>query len=337
LMLPGSALQEGTAFVSHRSQCWSSSLISGIEKRSLLEIITMVWRNLRLHTRILIGYSLILALIVTQGLLLMFRVMDLNSQIRRLSAEVTAEATADLEKQSQQAQQLTGAALLLTLLIVTVFGVWLPRTISRPLMDLVRATRQINEGDYAVAVLTEDRSEIGQLAESFNQMTVTLSQQREEVRHQQAVLAAQNQELAQALAELQASTEIREKLAGTIRKLSVPVVPILQRVILIPLVGEIDAERAELLLERLLDGITDEGARIAILDITGVPIVDVQLVEWLVKATMSARLLGAQCILVGIGPEVAQALVASGANLESLMTRANLRQAVEHSIKTVMR
>jgi anti-anti-sigma factor len=265
---------------------------------------------------------------------------QLKRQAEALTTEtlgLLASATTDLEQQSRQAQQLTGAALLLTLLIVVVFGGWLPRTISRPLMDLVGATRRINQGDYAVVVSTGDRSEIGQLAASFNQMTATLSRQREEVRHQQAALAAQNQELARTLAELRASTDAREELAGTIRKLSVPVVPILRRVILIPLVGEIDAERAELLQRRLLEGITDARASIAILDITGVPIVDSLVVDWFIRATMAAKLLGTRCILVGIGPEVAQALVASGANLESLETRADLLQAVEHSIKMVMR
>ena len=87
------------------------------------------------------------------------------------------------------------------------------------------------------------------------------------------------------------------------------------------------------MLERMLDGITTGGARIAIIDITGVPLVDENMVDWLMRATWAARLMGARCILVGIGPEVAQALVASGANLASLITRADLRSAVEYAAR----
>jgi rsbT co-antagonist protein RsbR len=111
------------------------------------------------------------------------------------------------------------------------------------------------------------------------------------------------------------------------------VLPILEQVLLIPLVGEIDTERAQIMLERLLDGITAGRARIAIIDITGVPLVDESMVDWLMRATSAARLMGARCILVGIGPEVAQALVASGANLANLTTRADLRSAVEYAVR----
>ena len=268
----------------------------------------------------------------------------MNAQGERLKGQVATiaavaldrlrGATTNLETQSRQAQQLTAAALLLTLLIVAAFGGLLPRSITQPLMELVTATRRLNQGDYAVVVSTRDGSEIGQLAASFNQMTAALNQQRAEVLRQQTALAERNQDLEQTLTELQAATEAREQLAVTIRALSVPIVPILEHVILIPLVGEIDTSRAQTLLERLLDGITQERARVALLDITGVPVVDTSLVDWLIKTTVAAELLGCQCILVGISPEVAQALVASGTDLTALTTRANLRQAVEYTIKT---
>jgi rsbT co-antagonist protein RsbR len=247
-------------------------------------------------------------------------------------AELTV-ATTDLERQSRQTQQLTAVALVLTMLIAAAFGGLLPRSMSRPLNDLVTATRRLNQGDYAAVVATRDRSEIGQLAAAFNQMTAALRQQRAEVLHQQATLAERNQELEQTLCELQAATAARETLAATVRTLSVPVVPILERVVMIPLVGEIDAERAAMLLDRLLDTIVAQGAAIAILDVTGVPMVDVSLVGWLIRASVAARLLGAQCILVGISPEVAQALVASGADLADLTTRSDLRSAVEQAIR----
>jgi rsbT co-antagonist protein RsbR len=244
-----------------------------------------------------------------------------------------ASATNELERQGEQTQQLTILALILTLLVAAAFSWLLPRTMTNPLLQLVDATRRLNQGDYGVVVTTRDGSEIGQLAASFNQMSTALSQEREQVLCQQEALTQQNQELEHTLSELQTATAAREQLAVAVRTLSVPVLPILNQVLLIPLVGEIDAERAQILLERLLDGITIGRARIAIIDITGVPLVDESLVDWLIKATSAARLMGARCILVGIGPEVAQALVASGADLANLTTRADLRSAVEYAVR----
>ncbi len=244
-----------------------------------------------------------------------------------------ASATNELEHQGEQTQQLTILALILTLLVAATFSWLLPRTMTKPLLLLVDATKRLNQGDYGVVVTTRDGSEIGQLAASFNQMSTALSQEREQVLRQQAALTQQNQDLEHTLTELLAATTAREQLAVTVRALSVPVLPILNQVLLIPLVGEIDAERAQILLERLLDGITTGRARIAIIDITGVPLVDESLVDWLMQATSAAQLMGARCILVGIGPEVAQALVASGADLANLTTRSDLRSAVEYAVR----
>jgi rsbT co-antagonist protein RsbR len=118
-----------------------------------------------------------------------------------------------------------------------------------------------------------------------------------------------------------------------VRNLSVPVVSILEHVVVLPLVGELDARRGNLLLERLLAGVSEQRFRIAILDVTGVPFVDAEVVDWLIRASAAAGLLGVRCVLVGISPEVAQALVASGANLDRLITRADLRSAVEYAIR----
>jgi anti-anti-sigma regulatory factor/methyl-accepting chemotaxis protein len=258
---------------------------------------------------------------------------SLSDAISDAALDRLAGTTAELERQSEQTERLTIVALIVTLLVAAGFSWLLPRTMTRPLLQLVDATKRLNQGDFGVVVATRDGSEIGQLATSFNQMSTALSHERDQVLRQQGALAKQNQELEHTLAELQATTAAREQLAATIRALSVPVLPILEQVLLLPLVGEIDAERAQVMLERLLDGITTGHARIAIIDITGVPLVDESTVDWLIRATSAARLMGARCILVGIGPEVAQALVANGADLASLTTRADLRSAVEYAAR----
>jgi rsbT co-antagonist protein RsbR len=301
------------------------------------EAIELVLKNAELSRIAIVEYTSYLAQIRQQ------RNTLLNEQGGQLQSEADAIAsaalnrltttTSDLERQSQLTQQLTVVALVLTLIVAAAFGWLLPRTMTQPLMELVAATKRLMQGDYDVVVATRDGSEIGELAAAFNQTTAALSQQRAEVVRQQVALAEQNHELEQTLAELHASTTARAQLADTVRTLSVPVVPILDGVLLLPLVGEIDSQRAQLLLERLLEGITTHRARMAILDITGVPIVDMSLVDWLLKATWAAQLMGARCVLVGIGPEVAQAIVANGADLASLTTRADLRSAVEHAAR----
>jgi anti-anti-sigma regulatory factor/HAMP domain-containing protein len=242
-------------------------------------------------------------------------------------------ATNSLARQTRQIHEITGVALLITLVLVLVFAFGLAHTITHPLKEFVTATARVVQGDYSVTVSQTDGSEIGQLATIFNQMTSTLSQQRTEMLSQQAAIVSRNQELEHALAEIEAATAQRAALAATVRALSVPVVPILDHVIVVSLVGEIDEQRGRLLLDRLLDGITAQQANIAILDVTGVPYGNTTIVDWLLKAAQAAKLLGTHCLLVGIRPEVAQAMVASGMDLADITTRATLRDAVEYTLQ----
>jgi len=243
----------------------------------------------------------------------------------------------DLRTQTRQDQQLVALVLGLALVLVFMAATGLSRTITQPLEELVQATDRLNRGDFTRRILRTDWSEIGRLARAFNRMTHTLKMQRDELLRGQADLEQRNHDLECALAEIRASTAAREVLSATIRTLSVPVVPILEHVLVVPLVGDIDVERAHLLMEQLLRGIAAQQARIAILDVTGVPYIDSTTANWLLQATQTARLLGARCFLVGIRPEVAEALVASGADLTDLTTRADLRSAVEYALRTTRR
>lgn len=246
-------------------------------------------------------------------------------------------AAEDLEQQAQQTQQIVVAVLLGTLVIAVVAGRQLARTITQPLGELVAATERLHQGDYSAIVSERDGSELGQLALAFNQMTRTLGQQREAVLRQQEDLMRRNLELERALEQIKTTTAARDALAATVRRLSVPVISILHRVIVVPLVGEIDEGRAHLLMERLLAGIMEQQAHIAILDITGVPFVTNVTADWLLRTASAAQMLGTQCILVGIRPEVAQALVDSGADLAGFKTKADLRGAVEYAMRVIMR
>jgi rsbT co-antagonist protein RsbR len=116
-----------------------------------------------------------------------------------------------------------------------------------------------------------------------------------------------------------------------VRKLSSPVLPIARGVIVLPLIGTIDPDRAEQILEALLGGISQHQAQTAIVDITGVPLVDTQVAAYLVRAIQAARLLGAEVILTGINPELAQTMVQLGMNARLLTTEANLASGLRRA------
>ncbi|MDQ2997980.1 MAG: PAS domain-containing protein, partial [Chloroflexota bacterium] len=106
-----------------------------------------------------------------------------------------------------------------------------------------------------------------------------------------------------------AQAEYIQMQAILLEELSTPLIPITQNVVVMPLIGSIDSRRAQQVLNTLLQGITERHARVAILDITGVPLVDTQVAGALIRAAQAAQLLGAQVVLTGIRPEVAQTLV----------------------------
>ena len=133
----------------------------------------------------------------------------------------------------------------------------------------------------------------------------------------------------------QRATAEREALATTVRTLSVPIIPILKHVLVVPLVGELELDRAHIFTQRLLEGVTNQRARLAIIDITGVAMLDPAVVRWLLNTAAALRLLGAQTMLAGVNPEVAQALVASGADLSGLDVAPDLRAAVALAMRTI--
>ncbi|WP_437894742.1 PAS domain-containing protein [Sorangium sp. So ce124] len=124
----------------------------------------------------------------------------------------------------------------------------------------------------------------------------------------------------------------RESLLDTIRQLSTPVLPIHESVLVVPLIGQMDSERGERLTETLLDGIQRHQAEIVIIDITGVTTVDTAVASHVIQATRAAALLGAECVLVGIAPSIAQALVQLGVDFGALITRGDLRAGVAYAL-----
>jgi rsbT co-antagonist protein RsbR len=119
---------------------------------------------------------------------------------------------------------------------------------------------------------------------------------------------------------------------AVLRKLTSPLVPIHVGILVLPLIGAIDAERGELLLETLLSAIAREQAFGVLLDITGVPAIDAAVASWLVRVAQASRLLGAEVVLVGISPAIAQTLVTAQLDLRGLVTLGTLKAGLEHAL-----
>jgi rsbT co-antagonist protein RsbR len=110
-------------------------------------------------------------------------------------------------------------------------------------------------------------------------------------------------------------------------ELSTPVVQLWDNVLALPLIGTLDSERTQVVMENLLEKVVETGASIAIIDITGVPTVDTLVAQHLLKTVAAARLMGADCIISGIRPQIAQTIVHLGINLADIITKATLADA----------
>lgn len=110
-------------------------------------------------------------------------------------------------------------------------------------------------------------------------------------------------------------------------ELSTPVVQLWKNVLALPLIGTLDSARTQVVMESLLEKIVETSAAIAIIDITGVPTVDTLVAQHLLKTIAAARLMGADCIISGIRPQIAQTIVHLGVNLEDVITKATLADA----------
>jgi rsbT co-antagonist protein RsbR len=112
-------------------------------------------------------------------------------------------------------------------------------------------------------------------------------------------------------------------------ELSTPVVELWQGVLALPLIGTLDSARTQVVMETLLQKIVETGSALAIIDITGVPTVDTLVAQHLLKTVAAARLMGAECIISGIRPQIAQTIVHLGVDLGSVITKASLAGAFE--------
>jgi rsbT co-antagonist protein RsbR len=211
-------------------------------------------------------------------------------------------------------------------------GVLVARRLAVPLVDLTGTATRITAGEVDLQAAVGGPREVAGLALAFNSMTSRLRATLEGLEQR---VADRTADLRRALDEVEKRAREQEQLLAenrqqreTIREMSVPVLPITDSALVMPLVGALDTERLRLVQEQALRAIERSPVRTLILDITGVPIVDSQVAHGLLRVVQAARLLGTEVPLVGIRSEVAQAIVGLGLSLPGLRTYTNLQSAL---------
>ncbi|HEY1014454.1 MAG TPA: HAMP domain-containing protein [Herpetosiphonaceae bacterium] len=250
---------------------------------------------------------------------------ELEEEATQLSADTTvltdrtiAQAREELTAGTSRAQYTAPVVLTMFAVIMLISIWWLRTRVARPLGALAAQADAVAGGqlDQEVAVTSDD--EIGGLQRSFGAMIANLRGQRAAIE--------------QRTAELEASLEAQGRLVSTVQQLTTPLLPVLEGVVVLPILGHLDAERARALTATLLEGVARQRARMAILDITGLATVDAAIVARLIETMQAVELLGAKAALAGISAEMARLMVSQNVNLQSLATYADLRTAIEVAI-----
>jgi anti-anti-sigma regulatory factor/CHASE3 domain sensor protein len=251
----------------------------------------------------------------------------LTNQMQQLLQAMTENQQAAMLRDLNQGREQLDNARWQTIMgggIVALLGMGLAfifwRIIAGPIHRLTTVAERIRGGDFEAKAPVESRDEIGSFAATFNAMTTNMREAMDEIRSEK-----------QRAADLQA--EVIRSQESLLSELSTPLFPLANNVVTMPLIGSLDSTRAEQMMHTLLQGIEQHKARIAILDITGVPVVDTQVASALVRTAQAVRLLGTRVILTGIRPEVAQALVSIGANLESITTHSTLQDGIAYALE----
>lgn len=163
---------------------------------------------------------------------------------------------------------------------------------------------------WANVIVTALRDENGQLL-GYGKITRDLTERRE------------------------AEEKIRKQSQEILEMATVPIVQAWEGIVLVPLVGMLDSQRTQQLMERLLHRVTETNSPIALLDITGVPTVDTQTAQHLIETISAVRLLGAEVILTGVRPVIAQTLVHLGIDLSNVLTRSSLAAGLRTALETL--
>lgn len=186
----------------------------------------------------------------------------------------------------------------------------------------------VDEFDQCLGLLneSEEQDEFRELETAFTIFVQELAEAKQQVNR--ALLRAEN-----ANRELEAKLETIEMQQAAIRELSTPIIEVWTGVLCLPVVGVVDSQRSAEMTETLLETIVTKQARTAIVDITGIDVMDTKTADHFIKMARAVRLLGAECVISGINPGIAQTLTHIGVDLTGVRTMRNLRDALQFHLR----
>lgn len=187
--------------------------------------------------------------------------------------------------------------------------------------DVLLALANVASGDYETRLKVDpnDRSPLASLYAAINEMITSLSTEQEKS-------LAYQRELEEKLATI-------EQQRAAIRDLSTPIMEVWEGVLCLPVVGVMDTVRSTEMTATLLRAVSEKNTRCAIIDITGIEVMDTRTVDHFIRMAKAVRLLGADCALTGTNPHIAQTVVHMGIDLQNVMTYRSLRDALQHYVR----
>lgn len=253
---------------------------------------------------------------------------DLSLKVAHNKAAQAEQAGLEAERSANIVRavfELLGTAAVLLALVSSLI---LPYHLTRPLARLSQAVQSLSEGDLSARTGLDGADELGRLGLAFDHMAAMIAQRTAELQAQFAIAEEARCQAEESRSEVNRQLETITAQQELIREISVPVLPVRDDVLVMPLVGALDSERLAQAQERALQALECRHASYLILDVTGVPVVDTQVADGLIRIVQAARLLGARAILVGIRPDVAQTIVGLGIDLSSITTYASLQSGI---------
>jgi rsbT co-antagonist protein RsbR len=199
-----------------------------------------------------------------------------------------------------------------------------PNAILAAVNDIADQMSPAVQGKFDFGVRTESNAPVLQkLSLMLNFLLDSTRRNLEDVQEKNRQLAAQ--------------LETIDQQRRAIQELSTPILQLWEGILVLPVIGFVDSVRSQQMMERLLEEIVQRQARQVIIDVTGVAVMDTQTADYFTKIFNSVRLLGAQCLLTGIRPAVAQTLVHIGVQLDQVTTRRNLQQGLQECLRVIER
>lgn len=188
--------------------------------------------------------------------------------------------------------------------------------------DALLTLANVGFGDYStrLEVTTDDTSPLASLYRGINDMIESLSTEQARSKAYQA--------------ELEDKLQTIEKQRAAIRELSTPIMEVWDGVLCLPVVGVMDTMRSVEMTNSLLQTVVEKKTRCIIIDITGIDVMDTRTVDHFMRMARAVRLLGAQCVLTGINPHIAQTVVHMGIDLSNIVTHRTLHEALQRYVES---